>query len=94
MGALPDASRVGGTWFPDVDPEEWALPDGLASQVITPALRGGAKHPSPVITEANCTNCGRCIDVCAPNVFEFDLRWRTTRKSDTDQGVDAAIPLK
>ena len=38
MGALPDASRVGGTWFPDVDPEEWALPDGLASQVITPAL--------------------------------------------------------
>lgn len=38
MGALPDASRVGGTWFPEVDPEEWALPDGLASQVITPAL--------------------------------------------------------
>ena len=38
MGALPDASRVGGTWFPDVDPEEWALPDGLASHVITPAL--------------------------------------------------------
>ena len=38
MGGLPDASRVGGTWFPDVDPEEWALPDGLASHVITPAL--------------------------------------------------------
>ena len=38
MGGLPDASRVGGTWFPDVDPDEWALPDGLASQVITPAL--------------------------------------------------------
>ena len=34
----PDASRVGGTWFPDVDPEEEALPDGLASHVITPAL--------------------------------------------------------
>ena len=38
MGGPPDASRVGGVWFPDVTPEEWALPDGLASHVITPAL--------------------------------------------------------
>lgn len=38
MGGLPDASRVGGTWFSDTNPTEWCLPDDLASQVITPAL--------------------------------------------------------
>lgn len=38
MGGLPDASRVGGVWFPDTCPEEWVLPNGLASRVITPAL--------------------------------------------------------
>ena len=38
MGGLPDASRVGGVWFPDTSPEEWVLPNGLASRVITPAL--------------------------------------------------------
>ena len=59
-------------------------------QVITPALRGGAKHPSPIITEANCTNCGRCIDVCAPRVFEFDLRWRAARNTDSGQEVSPA----
>jgi ferredoxin-type protein NapH len=24
---------------------------------------------SPVITDSECTNCGRCIDVCGPSVF-------------------------
>lgn len=42
-------------------------------QVIRPALKavGGI---GPVILEANCTNCGRCIDVCSKEVFRFGLR--------------------
>jgi len=48
-------------------------------QVIRPALKGLVKpgtdkSAGPVITSANCTNCGRCIDVCAKDVFHFGLR--------------------
>jgi ferredoxin-type protein NapH len=47
--------------------------------VITPALkgalRGAAKGAGPVILARNCTNCGRCIDVCAQRVFEFGTRF-------------------
>jgi len=28
-----------------------------------------------VILAANCTNCGRCIDVCSKDVFTYDLRF-------------------
>ncbi|GAB4446935.1 MAG: quinol dehydrogenase ferredoxin subunit NapH [Rhodocyclaceae bacterium] len=41
-------------------------------QVIRPALKGIAGTP-PVILAANCTNCGRCIDVCSRDVFSFGL---------------------
>ena len=44
-------------------------------QVIRPALKGADKNIGPVITSANCTNCGRCIDVCAKEVFHFGLRF-------------------
>lgn len=44
-------------------------------QVIRPALKGADKGVGPVITSANCTNCGRCIDVCAKDVFHFGLRF-------------------
>ena len=40
-------------------------------QVIRPALKGADRNISPVILSSNCTNCGRCIDVCAQNVFRF-----------------------
>lgn len=43
--------------------------------VITPALRGGDTHVGPVILSGDCTNCGRCIDVCAKDVFTFDFRF-------------------
>jgi ferredoxin-type protein NapH len=48
-------------------------------QVIRPALKGhldksGKGIIGPVITSSNCTNCGRCIDVCAKDVFHFGLR--------------------
>ncbi|CAA7611413.1 ferredoxin-type protein essential for electron transfer from ubiquinol to periplasmic nitrate reductase (NapAB) [Magnetospirillum sp. LM-5] len=44
--------------------------------VIAPALRGKSTGAGPVITSRDCTNCGRCIDVCAKNVFEFGTRFR------------------
>ena len=45
-------------------------------QVIRPALKGAGKGIGPVILAANCTNCGRCIDVCSKDVFTFDLRYK------------------
>jgi len=41
-------------------------------QVIKPALKG---DDSPLISSANCTNCGRCIDVCAKDVFAIKHRF-------------------
>ncbi len=45
------------------------------SQVIKPALKGAGKGIGPVILSSNCTNCGRCIDVCAEEVFRFGTRF-------------------
>ncbi len=44
-------------------------------QVIRPALKGEGKGIGPVILAANCTNCGRCIDVCSKDVFSYSLRF-------------------
>jgi ferredoxin-type protein NapH len=43
-------------------------------QVIRPALKAVNGAP-PVILEENCTNCGRCIDVCSKDVFRFGTRF-------------------
>lgn len=43
-------------------------------QVIKPALKG-IKGSSAVIVSGNCTNCGRCIDVCAKDVFTTSHRF-------------------
>lgn len=42
--------------------------------VITPALRG-ATGDTPLILSPDCTNCGRCIDVCSVDVFRFTHRF-------------------
>jgi ferredoxin-type protein NapH len=49
-------------------------------QVIRPALKGAPHGVGPVILSGDCTNCGRCIDVCARGVFRFSNRFdnRTT----------------
>ncbi|MBK7052619.1 MAG: quinol dehydrogenase ferredoxin subunit NapH [Rhodoferax sp.] len=44
-------------------------------QVIRMPLKGAAKGSSPVILSPNCTNCGRCIDVCSKDVFAFGTRF-------------------
>ena len=48
-------------------------------QVIRPALKGADKGLGPVISSGHCTNCGRCIDVCARDVFEFTTRFPKSR---------------
>lgn len=45
-------------------------------QVIRPALKGEGKGVGPVILSPNCTNCGRCIDVCSKDVFSFSTRFK------------------
>lgn len=43
-------------------------------QVIRPALEGINGAP-PVISDADCSRCGRCIDVCSKDVFAFGSRF-------------------
>lgn len=43
-------------------------------QVIRPALKRVGQQ-SPIINAANCTLCGRCIDVCNKNVFKISHRF-------------------
>jgi ferredoxin-type protein NapH len=50
--------------------------------VIRPALKGAEEGIGPVILSANCTNCGRCIDVCAEEVFHFGSRFFTANKTN------------
>jgi ferredoxin-type protein NapH len=45
-------------------------------QVITPALKSASPGGRPAILSPNCTTCGRCIEVCGRNVFEFGTRFR------------------
>lgn len=47
--------------------------------VIKPALKCAAQGFGPVILSPNCTNCGRCIDVCSEDVFEFGSRFSKPR---------------
>ncbi len=55
-------------------------------QVIRPALKGADKGIGPVIIAGECTNCGRCIDVCAEDVFQFGSRF-SKEKSESGKGA-------
>lgn len=43
-------------------------------KVIRPALKGADRGEGPLIASAQCTNCGRCIDICPKDVFSFGAR--------------------
>jgi ferredoxin-type protein NapH len=43
-------------------------------QVIRPALKKAGQE-SPVIYSAECTTCGRCVDVCGKQVFRLTHRF-------------------
>ena len=40
--------------------------------------KGESKGIGPVIMDMNCTNCGRCIDVCAKRVFTYSSRFNNS----------------
>lgn len=44
-------------------------------KIIKPALKA-VDGAAPVILDASCTNCGRCIDVCSKEVFAFGNRFQ------------------
>jgi ferredoxin-type protein NapH len=54
--------------------------------VIAPALRGEKTGIGPVITSADCTVCGRCIDVCAERCFVLTHRF--------DEAINPAPAIK
>ncbi len=56
--------------------------------VIKPALKGGGKGESPVILSSDCTNCGRCIDICAKDVFGYGGRHTVERKAPKKPAVE------
>lgn len=58
------------------------------NQVISPALRGKPGE-TPLILSPDCTNCGRCIDVCSVDVFAFTHRFDNHVKDD-EQAADKA----
>jgi ferredoxin-type protein NapH len=62
------------------------------NHVIVPALRGADKQLGPVIMSPNCTNCGRCIDVCSLDVFEFGTRFNTS--VETNHKLEEASKLR
>ena len=50
-------------------------------KVITPVLKKTGR-PTSIIKDINCTNCGRCIDICSTDVFRFDLRFNDLVRSE------------
>ncbi|MDO8287409.1 MAG: quinol dehydrogenase ferredoxin subunit NapH [Rhodoferax sp.] len=49
--------------------------------ILKAPLKGGPAGVSPIVLSSNCTNCGRCIDVCSKDVFVFSSRFH--QSSDT-----------
>ena len=58
-------------------------------QVIRPALKGADKGVGPVILDAQCTNCGRCIDVCSKDVFRFGMRFNQSTHSHSSESLSS-----
>ncbi|WP_119964943.1 quinol dehydrogenase ferredoxin subunit NapH [Simplicispira lacusdiani] len=52
-------------------------------QVIRMPLKGASKGVGPMILDSNCTNCGRCIDVCSKDVFTFVPRFAPNEANPT-----------
>ena len=57
------------------------------SHVISPALKGKPGE-TPLILSPDCTNCGRCIDVCSVNVFNFTHRFDHHLKTEEGAAND------
>ncbi len=53
------------------------------AHILMPVLKGADRGTAPVITSIDCTNCGRCIDVCSQRVFAFGGRRARARTTAT-----------
>ena len=62
--------------------------------IIKPALKGADRGLGPVILSPNCTNCGRCIDVCSKNVFAFASRFSNRGTPQAAGPRPAARPVE
>lgn len=60
-------------------------------QILPPILKGLENGIPPVVADSVCTNCGRCIDVCAEDVFEFGFRQRPFNLINLANRVDKAV---
>lgn len=56
--------------------------------ILKAPLKGANHEMSPVVLSSNCTNCGRCIDICSKDVFEFSTRFHPI--SSTAQNAEHA----
>ncbi|MDJ0806302.1 MAG: quinol dehydrogenase ferredoxin subunit NapH [Gammaproteobacteria bacterium] len=55
--------------------------------VIRPALKGAKRGTGPVILSSDCTNCGRCIDICGKHVFGYGGRHAAETRTETHEGM-------
>jgi ferredoxin-type protein NapH len=62
-------------------------------KIIKPALKAVDGAP-PIIFDAQCTNCGRCIDVCSKDVFAFGSRFKVPVSLDSSVGSTAQAVQK
>ena len=58
-------------------------------QVLRLPLKGALKGFGPVVMSPNCTNCGRCIDICSKDVFSLGSRFNN---SVSMAGLSATAP--
>ncbi len=56
-------------------------------QVIQPALKGAEQGVGPAVLAGECTNCGRCIDICSKDVFNFGTRFQRVVKVKQAKGL-------
>ena len=60
-------------------------------QVIRPALKGAEQGVGPLILSGDCTNCGRCLDVCSKDVFGFKPRINRFSSSVSTHNTEARL---
>ncbi len=60
--------------------------------ILKVPLKGGSTGASPVVLSPNCTNCGRCIDVCSKDVFSFSTRFNTSTSTEQNAASGQSQP--
>ncbi len=61
--------------------------------VITPALDRSGRGVGPVVLSGDCTNCGRCIDVCHADVFAVSTRFHNALPQITQERAQQVVDI-